>query len=145
MIVVGGSVSAFDTLHDVRTVSQLPIISSLRKPSQVFTAVPFTHPDIINRPEIVSFDAETGRITFADQSYVDDVDNIIFATGYEFSFPFLPKQVVRNGRVPGLYQHVFSMNDSSLAFIGMVTGGFGLRMSILAQYEKGKSADRFAT
>ncbi|KAH7114439.1 putative dimethylaniline monooxygenase [Dendryphion nanum] len=128
VIVVGGSVSAFDALHDIRTVSKLPIISSLRKPSQVFGAVAFTHPDILNRPEIVSFDADSGRITFADNSHVDDVDVILFATGYEFSFPFLPKQVVKNGRIPGLYEHVFNISDPSLAFIGMVTGGFGLRI-----------------
>lgn len=128
MIVVGGAVSAFDTLHDIRKVSQLPVISSLRKPSRVYGAAPFTHPHISNRPAIASIAADTGRITFTDGSCADNVDVILFATGYEFSFPFLPQIKPKNGRVPGLYQHVFCSHDPSLAFIGMVTGSFGLRI-----------------
>ncbi|KAJ4294328.1 hypothetical protein N0V90_008018 [Kalmusia sp. IMI 367209] len=128
VIVVGGSVSAFDTLHDVRMVSKLPVISSLRRPSPVFGPAPFTHPDFLNRPAIAALDADTGRITFADGTYADDVDVVLFATGYEFSFPFLPDVVPKNGRIPGLYHHVFKASDPSLAFIGMVTGSFGLRI-----------------
>ncbi|KAF2662129.1 putative dimethylaniline monooxygenase [Lophiostoma macrostomum CBS 122681] len=128
VIVVGGSVSAFDALHDIRLVSKLPIISSLRKPSMVFGAAPFIHPHILNRPQIRKFDADTSRITFLDGSYADDVDVVLFATGYDFSFPFLSNVKPKNGRVPGLYQHVFNTADPSLAFIGMVTGSFGLRI-----------------
>ncbi|KAL1606159.1 hypothetical protein SLS60_003560 [Paraconiothyrium brasiliense] len=128
VLVVGGSVSAFDTLHDVRTVSKLPVISSLRRPSPVFGPTPFTHPDILNRPAIAALDADNGRVTFTDGTYADGVDHIVFATGYEFSFPFLEDFQPKNGRIPGLYQHVFHDGDPSLAFIGMVTGGFGLRI-----------------
>ncbi|KAF1847240.1 thiol-specific monooxygenase [Cucurbitaria berberidis CBS 394.84] len=128
VIIVGGSVSALDALHDIRKASKLPIISSLRESSQVFGDAPFMHPDIMKRPSIAAFDPDTGRITFADGSYVDDIDVVLFATGYEFSFPFLPQVKPRNGRVPGLYQHVFLANDPSLALVGMVTGSFGLRI-----------------
>lgn len=128
VLVVGGSVSAFDTLHDVRTVCQLPVISSLRRPSPIFGPAPFTHPDILNRPAIAALDADSGRVIFADGTHADDVDLILFATGYEFSFPFLQDRKPQNGRIPGLYQHVFNANDPSLAFIGMVTGSFGLRI-----------------
>ncbi|KAF7555917.1 hypothetical protein G7Z17_g1794 [Cylindrodendrum hubeiense] len=128
VVVVGGSISAFDALHDIRLVSKLPIISSLRSPSQTFTEAAFTHPDIVARPTISAFDPDTGRITFSDDTFVDDVDVVVFATGYEFSFPFLPNVKPVNGRIPGLYQHVFTASDPSLAFLGMVTGGFGLRI-----------------
>ncbi|KAH7329607.1 thiol-specific monooxygenase [Stachybotrys elegans] len=128
VIVVGGSVSAFDALHDIRQTAALPLISSVREPSGVFGWAPFKHPDFDNRPPISSLDPETGRITFTDGSVVDDVDHVLFATGYDFTFPFLPHIKPKNGRIPGLYQHVFQTSDPSLAFIGMVTGGFGLRI-----------------
>ncbi|KPM37049.1 hypothetical protein AK830_g9520 [Neonectria ditissima] len=128
VLVVGGSVSGFDALHDIRVASKLPIISSLRTASPTFGWSPFTHPDIDNRPPISSFDPETGRITFADETFVSDVDVVMFATGYDFSFPFLPSVKPVNQRIPGLYQHVFKTSDPTLAFVGMVTGGFGIRI-----------------
>lgn len=94
----------------------------------VFGSAPFQHADILNKPEIVAFDAEKDRVFFGDGSHVDNVDAVVFATGYEFSFPFLPDVKPINGRIPGLYQHIFKASDPSLAFIGMVTGGFGLRI-----------------
>lgn len=118
---VGGSVSAFDALHDLRLTAKLPIISSTREENALFGAAPFEHPDFDRRPAIASVDPETGRITFADGSYADDVDSVLFATGYDFQFPFLPKIQPRNQRIPGLYQHVFDRTDPTLAFIGMVS------------------------
>lgn len=112
--------SAFDALHDIRLVSKHPIISSLRMPEPTFGWAPFTHPDIDNRPTISAFDPESGRITFTDDTFISDVDVVLFATGYEFSFPFLPSVKPVNQRVPRLYQHVFKTSDPTLAFIGMV-------------------------
>ncbi|PLB48598.1 thiol-specific monooxygenase [Aspergillus steynii IBT 23096] len=128
VIVVGGSVSAFDAIHDIRQVASKPVISSLRQPSPLFGTAPFTHPDIDNRPQIARFDAETGTVHFADGSSTDAVDVVLFATGYDFSFPFLPELQGPHKRVPGLYYHVFSIDRPNLAFIGMVTGGFGIRV-----------------
>ncbi|KAJ3961158.1 hypothetical protein N0V92_002132 [Colletotrichum tropicale] len=128
VVVVGGSVSAFDALHDIRLVSQTPVIASLREPLPAFGWAPFTHPDITTKPQITHFCHETGRITFSDKSTVDDVDIVLFATGYDFSFPFLPKLKIENRRIPRLYQHVFHTDDPSLSFVGMVTGGFTFRV-----------------
>ncbi|OIW26195.1 hypothetical protein CONLIGDRAFT_683185, partial [Coniochaeta ligniaria NRRL 30616] len=89
---------------------------------------PFKHPDIIIKPQLKHFDAETGRITFADDTTVDDVDIIFFATGYDFSFPFLPREKVQDRRIQGLYQHVFDIADPSLAFIGMISRGYTFMM-----------------
>lgn len=118
---VGGSVSAFDALHDIRSSASLPVISSSRKPSAVFGTVPFEHPEIDKRPAIASFDPDSGRITFTDGTHVDDVDNVLFATGYDFSFPFIQEVKPRIQRIPSLYQHVFYNADPSLAFIGMMS------------------------
>ncbi|KAI0204870.1 putative dimethylaniline monooxygenase [Astrocystis sublimbata] len=128
VVVVGGSVSAFDALHDIRGVTRGPVISSLRKPNPIYGWTPFKHPSIDIRSEISSFDSETGRINFADGSTADDVDLVLFGTGYEFSFPAIPDVKVKNGRIPGLYEHVFSIEDPSLVLIGMVYAGFGIRV-----------------
>lgn len=118
---VGGSISAFDAVHDIRLVSKLPVISSLRKPNPLFTEAAFTHPHVTVKPQIESFNPDSGRITFSDGSSVDDVDVVLFATGYDFSVPFLPDLKGVNKRIPGLYQHVFKSDNPSLAFIGMVS------------------------
>lgn len=118
---MGGSVSAFDALHEIRAVSKHPVIASLRQPLPAFGWGPFKHPHIEVRQPIVRLDPETRTVTFDDGSTVADVDVIFFATGYDFSFPFLPTIEVRNRRIQGLYQHVFNIDDPSLGFMGMVS------------------------
>lgn len=101
--------------------SKGPVFASLREPLPAFGWAPFTHPDITIKPLISNFDASSGEITFTDGSHVNEVDIVLFATGYDFSFPFLPYKTVKNRRVPGLYQHVFNIEDPTLAFVGMVS------------------------
>ncbi|TAQ88383.1 hypothetical protein B7494_g3324 [Chlorociboria aeruginascens] len=127
VVVVGGSVSAFDTLHEVRTEAKTPVYASLRKPLSSFGWTPFEHPSISIKKEITQFGLD-GAIYFGDGTTLTDIDHVIFATGYDFSFPFLPKVKVLHRRIPGLYLHVFKQDDPTLAFIGAVTGGFTFRV-----------------
>ncbi|EXJ58259.1 hypothetical protein A1O7_05684 [Cladophialophora yegresii CBS 114405] len=129
VIIVGGSVSAFDALHEIRLVAQQPVICSLKEPLPAFGWSAFTHPHVVNKPPISQFHPD-GRIDFSDGSSEDEVDVILFATGYDFSFPFLPGFDIRikNRRIRGLYQHVFDIEDPSLSFIGMVAGGLTFRV-----------------
>lgn len=55
---------------------------------------------------------------------VRDIDAIVFATEYDFSFPFLKEVEVWNRRIRGLYQHVSHARDPTLGFVGMVSGRF---------------------
>ncbi|RAK94798.1 uncharacterized protein BO80DRAFT_370314, partial [Aspergillus ibericus CBS 121593] len=93
-----------------------------------FGTAPFAHPDIDNRSQIASLDAKTGQVHFTDGTSVEQGDHILFATGYDFSFPFLPNLKSVHKRIPGLDQHLLKIDDPTLAFIGMVTGGFGIRI-----------------
>jgi hypothetical protein len=54
---------------------------------------------------------------------LEDIDNIIFGTGYSWTLPFLPTMEIRNNRVPGLYLHVFPMDEAEdgLVFVGAVS------------------------
>jgi hypothetical protein len=126
VIVVGASVSSSEIIHEILPYAQRPVIGSLRgEPLPAFGYVPWTHPHIEVKKGITKFDPDTGRIFFADGSYVDNVDHIIFGTGYSFSLPYIPivqEKIKRaNRRLPGVYQHTWNIDDPSLAFIGMVS------------------------
>jgi len=123
---VGASVSSSEIIHELLPYAQHPVVGSLRgDPIPAFGLVPWTHPHIVVKKQITRFDPDTGRIFFADQSYIDNVDHVIFGTGYTFSLPYLPsvqekiKRTYR--RLPGVYQHTWNIDDSSLAFVGMVS------------------------
>ena len=122
MIVVGASVSAFDITHEVLRFACVPVYSSLRTPNPVFGFVPFDHPSIEKKPIITQILSEGSQRTviFSDGSKVENVDHIIFGTGYTFSVPFLPSLPIANRIVPGLYLHIFKQDDPTLAFIGGV-------------------------
>ncbi|KAK2013632.1 thiol-specific monooxygenase [Colletotrichum eremochloae] len=133
VIVVGGSISSHELLHEVLPVAQHPVYASLRgDPLPIFGWAPFTHPHISIQKQIINFCPKSGAITFADGTVVRDVDHVIFGTGYTFSFPFLPKVQERvlqaNRRLPGVYFHTWDIEDPTLAFLGMCGGGFTFRL-----------------
>ncbi|KKY27879.1 putative thiol-specific monooxygenase [Diplodia seriata] len=127
VVVVGGAISAIDVLHDIKDAAQHPVYASLRQPVPSLGWTPFTHPHIAIKQEITRFDPATGAITFADGTSLPDVDHVVFATGYNFTLPFLPHLRIPARRIPGLYLHVFNIADPSLVFIGAITGGFTFR------------------
>jgi hypothetical protein len=102
-----------------------PVYASVRdEPIEFYGWVPLEHPKISVKPAIDRLDPRTGRVFFTDGSYLDDIDHIIYGTGYTFSFPFLPavQERVKNSyrRLPGVYQHTWDIEDPTLTFIGMV-------------------------
>ena len=118
--------SSHEVLHEVLAFAQAPVYASLRgDPVPAFGWEPFTHPHIALKKQITKIDANSGRFHFADGSYVDDVDHVIFGTGYQFSMPFLPEvqKRIKNAhrRLPGVYEHVFDIEDPTLVFVGMVS------------------------
>jgi Flavin-binding monooxygenase-like len=62
-------------------------------------------------------------VHFQDGSYLEDIDHIIFGTGYSWTLPFLPTMEIRNNRIPRLYLHVFPMDEAEdgLVFVGAVS------------------------
>lgn len=53
------------------------------------------------------------------------VDTIVFATGYDYDFPYLPKNnMQKSGHRLGLYKHVFPPNleHPTLAIVGFIHG-----------------------
>ncbi|XP_049911159.1 flavin-containing monooxygenase 5-like [Epinephelus moara] len=73
------------------------------------------------KPNIRRFQGSS--VEFDDGSVVEDVDLVVFATGYKFSFPFLASQVVSvSQNKASLYKYVFppEMDRPTLAIIGLV-------------------------
>jgi dimethylaniline monooxygenase (N-oxide forming) len=77
------------------------------------------HGDIAVKPNIDCFAA--GRtVRFVDGSE-EEIDLVVYCTGYEISFPFLDEQVfaARDNRMP-LYQRIAAPDHPGLYFIGFV-------------------------
>lgn len=124
VVVVGASVSAADIAVDLIGVAQSPVHAVIKghKANVYFGDVAFKHPGIKEQASIsrISTTGGTRTVHFDDGGFVEDVDHIIFGTGYSWSLPFLPQVEIRNNRATGLYQHVVYQKDPTLLFVGAV-------------------------
>ncbi len=77
------------------------------------------HGDIQYKPDIVSFRGKT--VVFKDGSE-EEIDLLVFATGYQNIFPFIDEGVLTlNSRgIPDLYLNVFDKHHEHLYFIGFL-------------------------
>ncbi|KAF2815361.1 FAD/NAD(P)-binding domain-containing protein [Mytilinidion resinicola] len=126
VVTIGASVSATDIARQIAAVAKSPVYSSIREPHRVYGTVPFEHPQIALKPTIshVSTSPNSRTVYFSDGTKVDNVDHIIFGTGYDFSLPFLPSVKIANRRILGTYEHIFMQDDPTLSFVGGVSAGF---------------------
>lgn len=76
------------------------------------------HGDITVKPNIERFDGD--RVRFVDGSQ-EEIDLVIYCTGYRITFPFLDPSVVSatDNRVP-LFRRVVSVENPGLYFIGLI-------------------------
>ena len=77
-----------------------------------------THGDIEARPGIARFDGH--RVEFTD-GRADEVDLVVWCTGYRVEIPFLDPALLGSGAdtLP-LYRHVFHLDAPGLAFVGLM-------------------------
>ncbi|XP_049444138.1 flavin-containing monooxygenase 5-like isoform X5 [Epinephelus fuscoguttatus] len=103
---------------------------NLKPKHRLFSQHPTVNDELPNRilsgtvqvkPNIRRFQGSS--VEFDDGSVVEDVDLVVFATGYTFSFPFLASHVVSvSQNKASLYKYVFppEMDRPTLAIIGLV-------------------------
>ena len=122
VIVVGNAASGTDIASQIGTVSKHPLLMSQRSESILAFAAGYKE----KVPEIVEFlpvSRGARAVRFADGRVEEDVDAIVFATGYYYSFPFLSslesKLISTGERVQHLYMHLFYIDNPTLAFIGL--------------------------
>ncbi len=74
-------------------------------------------------PEIIEFLPDQRAVKFADGQVEDDVDAVVFCTGYFYSFPLLDFPEMRlpadGSCVRRLHEHVLSIDEPTLAFLGI--------------------------
>lgn len=96
------------------------------------------HGDLEARPDVARFEGARARFTDGSEA---EVDLVVWATGYERAYPFLPASLVdaRGGR-PDLYLNVFDRGRGDLFFLGLFeTDGaayplLGLQAELVAEY-----------
>src|SRR5262249_19614676 len=82
------------------------------------------HGDITPKPDIAKLDG--GAVEFVDGSRAE-VDLIVYATGYNISFPFIDREHLNwQGDRPNLYLHVFHPQYDHLFVAGMIQSDSGL-------------------
>uniref|UniRef100_A0A8C2ZBQ7 Flavin-containing monooxygenase n=1 Tax=Cyclopterus lumpus TaxID=8103 RepID=A0A8C2ZBQ7_CYCLU len=103
---------------------------NLKPKHRMFSQHPTVNDELPNRilsgtvqvkPNIRRFQGSS--VEFDDGSVVEDVDLVVFATGYRFSFPFLASHVVSvSENKASLYKYVFppELDRPTLAIIGLV-------------------------
>lgn len=120
VVVVGGSISAYDIVKQVsktansvyQSIRSRKVIELLRTKSAIILA------------DVVKFNVDDKSIIDVDGNKIENVDMVIFATGYLRSYPALKQinnsdyPIVTDGfRLHNLYQHIFYINDPSLVFL----------------------------
>ncbi|KAH7309995.1 hypothetical protein BKA65DRAFT_575794 [Rhexocercosporidium sp. MPI-PUGE-AT-0058] len=123
VLTIGNSASGHDLTNDLVLEANLPVYQSRRSASRWDGNKP--PPGIAWKPVIKEF-MPSGRIVFEDDTYLDDIDTIIYCTGYKASFPFW--NVKNNGReiwdyeknkLVKSYIHTFFHDFKTLGIIGV--------------------------
>jgi cation diffusion facilitator CzcD-associated flavoprotein CzcO len=91
-----------------------------------------SHGDVTVRPAIARLDG--AAVVFEDGSRLDNVDAVIYCTGYRMGFPFLPDEVVfdDNSRLT-LYQRVVAPRHPGLYAVGFIRPVGSVTRSVEAQ------------
>ncbi|KAI5285735.1 hypothetical protein KEM54_000335, partial [Ascosphaera aggregata] len=119
VLVVGNSASGIDISAQVSEVSHIPILMSVKSKSELppRTVEQITYPEIevFLNPETLN-----RAVQFKDGHIEEDIDAVIFCTGYYYSLPFLKETappLISNGlRVHAVYQHLFHIEHPTIVF-----------------------------
>ncbi|KAI9880920.1 MAG: hypothetical protein M1830_009988 [Pleopsidium flavum] len=123
VIIVGNAASGVDIGAQIGTVCKLPLLVSQRSASYLSPGAEAYKEEV---PEIIDFLPSTScprAVRFADGRIEQDIDVIVFCTGYLYSYPFLgslnPPIVSGGKRVQHVYRHIFYNDQPTLAFVGL--------------------------
>ena len=124
-IIVGNSASGLDISTQISPCCVSPLIISQRSISPLSDG--HTSNDKVVMAQIIEFlcphpSSPERAVRFADGHVEQNIDAILFCTGYHHSYPFLsslqPPLITTGERVHGLYKHIFYTDNPTLAFVG---------------------------
>ncbi|KAF4987011.1 hypothetical protein FGRMN_10578 [Fusarium graminum] len=117
VVVIGNGPSGLDIALQINQECRKPALLSVRHPTPPDR---LAHSGCEETAEIDKFLVEEKGILFKDGRVEADIDDIVFCTGFLYSFPFLQDinhKLVTTGRgVHGLYEHIFNIQYPTLAF-----------------------------
>jgi hypothetical protein len=143
LLVIGSGSSGSDIVRETSTVAK-KVYQTIRTETEISRqAIAQNASNVEQLGPLASID---NRTIYCGDRALNDVDTILFATGYLFSFPFLPFQstLIKTGQnVHHLNNYLFYNKNPTLSFIGlpMRVAPFSLMQSqavVVARYLSGK-------
>lgn len=120
VVVVGNAASGADISDQIANHCQTPLIWSARSFSP-FSANAAKDPRRKVYGALKRFLPSTRSVEMEDGTIIEDVDAILFATGYFYSLPFLehvkPALITDGSHVENTYQHLFYAPQPTLSFL----------------------------
>lgn len=124
VITIGNSASGHDVTEELVQTVRTPVYQSRRSKSRWDGDEPPS--GIAWKPIIKEFRLD-GRVIFEDDSYLDDVDHIIYCTGYKPSYPFWNSEAnggralydYKSGKLIKTFWHTFFQDFQTLGIVGM--------------------------
>lgn len=120
VVVVGNAASGSDISNQIAKHCQTPLIWSGRSS---FSATATKDPRRKVYGPIKEFLPSTRSIEMEDGTILGNIDSIVYATGYFYSFPFLenikPALVTDGSHVNNTYQHLFYAPQPTLSFLAL--------------------------
>ncbi|KAK1465741.1 hypothetical protein CMEL01_11733 [Colletotrichum melonis] len=124
IVTIGNSASGHDVTEELVQTVRTPVYQSRRSKSRWDGDEP--PPGIAWKPIIKEFRLD-GRVIFEDDSYLDDVDHIIYCTGYKPSYPFWNSEAnggralydYKSGKLIKTFWHTFFQDFQTLGIVGM--------------------------
>ncbi|CCH45935.1 Flavin-containing monooxygenase [Wickerhamomyces ciferrii] len=129
VIIAGSSLSGVDIAQYLHKVVKSLTFSRTPNKPEIFPWIKEAVESYPNRARINKIDGKT--VYFDDGTSQDNVDKIIFATGYHWDYPYLSDQFLKlsnpNGgkdpigssRIKGLFWDTININDPTLGFVGV--------------------------
>ncbi|CEP63253.1 uncharacterized protein LALA0_S07e05930g [Lachancea lanzarotensis] len=130
IVIIGNSASGSDLAFELATHLKRPIYKSKRSES----ALPAGYDSNIREvPDILRFDTSTKSIELVNGSRIENVEKVIYCTGYLKSLPFLPKSsevqsqgdsvlsgLITDGtRLHNLYNHIVPYHLPTVGILGL--------------------------
>ncbi|ODV90111.1 hypothetical protein CANCADRAFT_31168 [Tortispora caseinolytica NRRL Y-17796] len=128
-IVVGNSASGLDISYQISNYAELPVIRSIRSESRLpgpeFCLTPEERAARIRDVGVIKrFDYTNRSVVLADGEVIENVQFVVFATGYLKNIPFLQNYhcthplISANGtHFTNIYKQLLNVDDPSLAFL----------------------------
>ncbi|KAL8825427.1 MAG: hypothetical protein Q9170_007794 [Blastenia crenularia] len=113
-LLVGVGPSGSDISRQIGSVSAHPVLVAQRETSPYYTPQSYTK----ELPGLISLSSSTRSAKFEDRTVENDIDAIMFCTGYAYTLP-LVKDVAKKIEEEALYQYIFRMETPTLAFMEM--------------------------